>query len=262
MNWNVSPEIFHIGPIAIRWYGLFFAAAFLAGFFIMQRIFRREGKPEEDLDALLLYMMAGTIIGARLGHCLFYDPAYYLSHPLEIIKIWKGGLASHGGGIGIFIALYLYVRKRPGESCLWLLDRMAIPTALGGAFIRLGNFFNSEIIGLPAAVPWAVVFSRIDMLPRHPAQLYEAIVYTVVFLILCNVYRKHKEAISPGFLLGLFLITVFTARFFIEFVKVRQEAYGLGLPLSVGQWLSIPMVIAGIILLIKKGAAGRKTFRR
>jgi len=252
MYWNVSPEIFRIGPVTIRWYGLFFAMAFLAGFFIMQRIFRREGKPAGDLDALLLYMMAGTLIGARLGHVLFYDPVYYLSHPIEIIKIWKGGLASHGGGIGIFIALYLYVRNRPDQSYFWLLDRMVIPTALAGALIRTGNLFNSEIIGVPASVPWAVVFARVDPLPRHPAQLYEAVAYALIFLLLLGLYRLRQGNVRAGLLLGIFLTAVFTARFIVEFFKVRQAAYGPELTMSVGQWLSVPMIIIGAVLLLRK----------
>ncbi len=249
IHWDVSPELLRLGPFALRWYGLCFVLGFLLGYFIVRWIFQREHKPERDLDRLLFYMLAGTIIGARLGHCLFYEPAFYLRHPLEILMIWKGGLASHGGAIGILISLYLYSRSRPEQPYLWLLDRIAIPTALGGCFIRLGNLFNSEILGTPTDVPWAFVFARIDDVPRHPAQLSESIVYLLIFAVLLAVYRKLGERTPRGLLTGLFLALVFGARFPIEFVKVRQAAFGEGLPLSMGQLLSIPMILAGLVLL-------------
>lgn len=196
-------------------------------------------------------MMVGTIAGARLGHCLFYDPAYYLTHPLKILMVWEGGLASHGGAIGILAALLLYSRKRPEQPYLWLLDRMVIAIALAGLFIRLGNFFNSEILGIPTDVPWAIIFDRIDSSPRHPAQLYEAVAYGSIFVGLYRLHHKLGAKTPTGLLFGLFLTSVFGFRFFIEFVKERQAAYGLDLPLSVGQLLSIPLFIAGIILLTR-----------
>ena len=247
----MSPEIFQLGPFSIRWYGLLFATAFFLGFLYMRRVYVRERKSVADLDSLLIYMMISTIVGARLGHCLFYDPGYYLSNPLEIIKVWRGGLASHGGAIGIFTGLYLYSRKHPDQPYLWLLDRVAVPVPLAGFFIRLGNLFNSEILGIPTDKPWAIVFARIDELPRHPAQLYESISYLLIFVLLNLTYRKFGERTPPGLLVGLFLVLVFTARFIIEFVKVRQADFGIFLPLSVGQLLSIPAIIAGVILLIR-----------
>jgi len=259
--WNVDPDIATIGPITIRYYGLLFAISFFIGYNIMRSVFVREGKPEADLETLLTYMMVGTIVGARLGHCLFYDPAYYLSNPLEILMVWKGGLASHGGAIGILTALYVYSRKRADQPYLWLLDRMVITIALAGLFIRLGNFFNSEILGIPSDVPWAVVFDRIDSAPRHPAQLYESVAYGIIFVGLYRLYAKLGSRTPNGFILGLFMTAVFGFRFFIEFVKERQAAYGGDLPLSVGQVLSIPLVIAGIILLvlaIKRGFGERQ----
>ena len=249
IHWDVSPELLRLGPFALRWYGVCFALSFMLGYFIVRGIFRREHKPERDLDRLLFYMLAGTIVGARLGHCLFYEPAYYLSHPLEILMFWKGGLASHGGAIGIFTALFLYSRSRLEQPYLWLLDRIAVPTALGGCFIRLGNLFNSEILGTPTDVPWAFVFARIDDVPRHPAQLYESIAYLLIFIVLMVVYRKGGEKTPCGLLTGLFLALVFGARFLIEFVKVRQAAFGEALPLSMGQLLSIPVIVIGLILL-------------
>jgi prolipoprotein diacylglyceryl transferase len=198
------------------------------------------------------------VIGARLGHCLFYEPAYYLRRPLEILMIWRGGLASHGGAVGIFLALYGYSRRRPDQPYLWLLDRMAIPTALGGSFIRLGNLFNSEILGISTDVPWAFVFARIDDLPRHPAQLYESLAYLLIFGVLFAVYRKRGSHTPRGLLLGLFLVLVFGARFVIECVKVRQAAFGEALPLSMGQLLSIPAILVGVVLLVRVGLRGNE----
>ncbi|HVV71533.1 MAG TPA: prolipoprotein diacylglyceryl transferase, partial [Verrucomicrobiae bacterium] len=211
--------------------------------------FRVEHKDQRSLDTLLIYMVVATIVGARLGHCLFYDPAYYLSHPLEILEIWKGGLASHGGVIAILIALWFYTRKRPDQPYLWLLDRLAVPTALGSAFIRLGNLFNSEIIGTPTHLPWAFVFERVDLIPRHPAQLYESLCYTLIFLVLLVLYNRLRADTPRGLLLGLFLTSIFLCRFLVEFVKQRQAAYEQNFLLSVGQLLSIPFVIAGLVLL-------------
>ncbi|HEV2394213.1 MAG TPA: prolipoprotein diacylglyceryl transferase [Verrucomicrobiae bacterium] len=247
--WNVQPEAFHLGPLTVRWYGLFFAALFAIGYLIARWQFRIEHKNETDLDTLLVYIVAGTIVGARLGHCLFYDPAYYLQNPLEILEVWKGGLASHGGALGVLIAIYLYCRRRPDQPYLWLLDRVVVPTALGGCFIRLGNLFNSEILGTPTHVPWAFIFHREDDMPRHPAQLYEAVAYALVFILLLLLYRRYRAATPRGLLLGTFLVSVFSFRFLIEFVKQRQAAYEQNFLISVGQWLSIPFIIAGVVLL-------------
>ena len=177
----------------IRYYGLLFACGFLVGYQIMQKIFIHEGRDPEDLSSLLTHLMLGTIIGARLGHCLFYEPAYYLSHPLQILMVWKGGLASHGGGIGVITAVFLYCRKHADQPFLWLSDRIYIGLMFTGFCIRLGNFFNSEIVGLPSNVSWAVVFERIDSIPRHPAQLYESIAYLVGFIFMCLLYMKQKK---------------------------------------------------------------------
>ncbi len=251
-EWDASPTIFNLGPLPIRWYSLSWIAAFVVGYQIFRWINDREDKTEYDLDSLFMYMLLGALIGARLGHCLFYHPSHYLTHPLDIIAFWKGGvrgLASHGGAIGILVALYIYVRKDAGRSYLWLLDRVVVPTALGGAFIRIGNFFNSEIYGRVTDVPWAVIFKRIDDLPRHPAQLYESVSYALAFVVLLLTYRRSGAATPRGRLLGLFLTLIFSARFLIEFVKVRLSEYGNDIPLSTGQLLSVPMVIAGIALL-------------
>ena len=251
LHWGLDPEIFALGPLRPRYYGLCFLAAFYVGFYIARWMYRREGRDLTDLDRLLLYMMGGAVIGARLGHCLFYDPVYYLLNPVEILKVWHGGLASHGGAIGIALSLWIYSRTRPDQAYLWLLDHMAVPTALGGFFIRTGNFFNSEILGLPATVPWAVVFTRHDGLPRHPAQLYEAVAYFCIFWVLLALYRRGRDLLADGGLTGAFFVLVFGVRFFIEFAKERQAAYGEDLFLSVGQLLSIPVVVVGAVLLVR-----------
>jgi prolipoprotein diacylglyceryl transferase len=258
LRWGPSPDIVSLGPLPLRWYSLGWLLAFSVGFFLVRAAYQRERKPLEDLDTILLYMMLGAIVGARLGHCLFYRPDYYLAHPLEIIAFWKGfrGLASHGGALGILVSLYLYCRKRPDQPYLWLLDRVAAPTALGGMFIRLGNFMNSEILGLPTQGPWAVVFFRVDEVPRHPAQLYEAIAYGMIFLLLHSLYRKRGPAIAHGTLIGLFFSLVFSARFLIEFVKERHVPFEAGLPLSMGQILSVPLVLAGVGLVWWAGRRG------
>lgn len=251
IHWNVSPEIFTIGPLTIRWYGLLFALSFILGFHIMKNIFEAEGKKEDDLNDLLWYMIIGTVVGARLGHTLFYNPAFYLSHPLEILMIWHGGLASHGAAVGILIAVYLYIKKKPDQSFLWVMDRVVIPVALAGFFIRTGNLFNSEIIGKPTDLPWAFIFERIDDIPRHPAQIYEATAYLIVFLILFTFYHKYGQRLRDGFLFGVFLTLVFTFRFFVEFLKEYQELWERNLALNMGQILSIPLIIAGLYLLFK-----------
>ena len=254
--WDVSPELFTLGSFTVRWYGLLFALSFFVGYHIFRWIFRQEGKPEEDLDRLLLFMMGGTIVGARLGHCLFYDPVYYLSNPLELFKIWQGGLASHGAVIGIFTSLYLYARRRPEQPYLWVLDRMVISIALGGFFIRLGNLFNSEILGVPTDKPWAFVFVRYDALPRHPTQLYESLAYGLIFIALFLLYRKLKAQTPHGLILGLFLSSVFAFRFLVEFTKMRQATFAEDWALSMGQWLSIPLVSLGLAFLLHSRRAG------
>lgn len=252
IEWNVNPEIFALGPLSIRWYGLLFASSFILGYLILANIFEKEGHSEKDLNDLLWYMILGTVIGARLGHCLFYNPAYYLSNPFEILKVYKGGLASHGAAIGIFLSLALFVKRKKGYSYLWLLDRVAIGVALGGAFIRTGNLFNSEIIGVETTLPWSFVFLRIDDVARHPAQLYEAILYLITFLVLYNLYRKRWKELENGFLYGLFMIMVFGARFLVEFVKENQTPFEASMPINMGQILSIPLVIAGVYLVVTR----------
>lgn len=253
ITWNVDPEIFSIGPLTIRWYGLFFALAFVFGQIIMSRIYVAEGRTEGDVDVLTLYMIIGTVIGARLGHTLFYAPDYYLSNPIEILKIWEGGLASHGATIGILLALWLFSRKQRFDY-MWVLDRIVIVVALGGAFIRLGNLMNSEIFGHPTDLPWGFIFMRsteFSQVPRHPTQLYESLTAFLLFVLLYGLWLKKKSELPRGLLFGLFVTFLFTFRFLVEFLKENQEAFEDSMALNMGQLLSIPLILIGIVILIK-----------
>jgi prolipoprotein diacylglyceryl transferase len=194
-------------------------------------------------------MMLGTIVGARLGHCFFYRADYFLANPIEILMIWKGGLASHGATLGILTALYLYSRSRPDQSYVWLLDRMSIVVALGGSFIRLGNFFNSEIVGKPTSVAWAVIFDRVDQVARHPTQLYESLAYLTIFIVLLLIYRRYRSETPGGMLFGTFLVMVFGFRFGIEFFKESHAPFEASMMLNMGQTLSIPLIIVGIVIV-------------
>jgi len=251
MYWNADPVLFSLGSLSIRWYGLFFASAFLAGIYILKTIYKKEGLKEEKIDDLLIYLMIGTVVGARLGHVLFYDPSYYFSNPLAILKIWEGGLASHGASVGILLAVYLYTKKHEPNGNLWLLDRLSLAVASAAGLIRIGNFFNSEIVGTASTMPWAIVFARVDDSARHPVQLYEATGYFLIFAILVMLYRKYSAQLHTGRLFGVLLVGVFTSRFFLEFLKIRQAAYGHDNLLSVGQWLSIPFIVAGLWFIFR-----------
>ena len=245
--WDVNPEILRIGSFAIRWYGLLFASSFFFGYIIMRQIFRNENLTDELLDRLTVYMAIGVIAGARLGHCLFYEPGYYLANPLEILMVWHGGLASHGAAIGILIALWLFVRKEK-KDYTWVIDRIAIVVALSGFLIRTGNLMNSEIYGVETTVPWGFVFLRNgETAPKHPTQIYEALAYLSIFILLFTIYWRKKGEHIQGVLISLLMVLVFTARFFIEFVKEDQVAFESAMKLNMGQWLSIPFVVAGLI---------------
>lgn len=250
IHWNPDPEIFNIGGFSIRWYGLLFALGFLFGYLIMQKIFKLENVDQKVLDRLSLYMLIGTVVGARLGHCLFYEPDYYLSNPLEILNIRQGGLASHGAAIGIIIALWLFSRreKRPLS---WILDRIVIVVALAGSLIRIGNLINSEIYGAPTNVPWAFVFEHVDAVPRHPSQIYESLVYLLLFVWLWWLYSKTKAAQKPYYLFGIFLLVCFGYRFLIEFIKDVQVPFEQQMMLNMGQWLSIPFILLGLYFVFR-----------
>ncbi len=248
-TWSANPVAISFGPIHVFWYGILFASAILAGLQFMKWVYKIEGKDEKMLESMFLYVVIGIVVGARLGHVLFYDPSYYFAHPAKIIAVWEGGLASHGGGAGVLIALYLFAKKYK-LNYLWLLDRVAIPTALFGFFVRMGNFMNSEIVGKPTDVPWAVVFTRVDLLPRHPAQLYESFSYLFIFLLLTYLYTTKRNSLKNGFLFGLFLVLIFTVRLLVEFVKVKQADYDTSfLMMTTGQALSIPFLLAGFGLM-------------
>ena len=248
--WNVNPEIFRIGDFAVRWYGLLFASGFVFGYYLMRKIFRNEGLTDATLDRLTVYVAIATIVGARLGHCLFYEPEYYLARPLEILKVWHGGLASHGAAIAIPISLWLFARKEK-KPFIWALDRVVIVVALAGALIRLGNLMNSEIYGVETTLPWGFVFLRNgENAPKHPTQIYEALAYLTIFGILMRIYWKNLGKQKPGLLFGLFLILVFGFRFFVEYVKEDQVAFEAGMKLNMGQLLSIPFVMIGVAILV------------
>lgn len=241
-----------IGPISPRWYGVMFACAFFFGYLGGAHYLRLYGLSHEQTDRLLMYVVVSTIVGARLGHVIFYDLSYYLANPHLIPAIWEGGLASHGAAIAIPYALWLFAKRTPGVSFLGITDRVAIGVAIGGFFIRLGNFFNSEIIGRPTDLPWAVVFERVDMLPRHPTMLYESLWCVVVLLAVLWVHRRGQGRPVDGRMFGMFLTTLFGGRFLLEFTKVPQAAFATDWALNMGQLLSIPLVGLGLWLLLRK----------
>jgi len=275
--WDVKPQIADLGFMELRWYSLLFLLGFIIGYYILSKMFKKEGLSIELLDKLTFYVVISTIIGARLGHCIFYEPEIYLRHPLRMILPFEGtpgkdfhftgyqGLASHGGAIGLLIGLYLYARKfkRP---YLWVLDRLAIVTAQAAVLIRMGNLFNSEIVGTPTNLPWGMKFVRLEphgtpldqIVPLHPAQVYESICYLIIFIFLITLYYKKYPKTRQGLFIGLFFILVFTARFFIEFIKDDQVDFEAGMFLNMGQLLSIPFIIAGIILVFRRSAVPKE----
>ncbi|MFM8330480.1 MAG: prolipoprotein diacylglyceryl transferase [Candidatus Methylumidiphilus sp.] len=269
MIWDVSPIAFSLSlgghHFDVRWYGLFFASTFLYGILIFRQMFRWEGKPPDDAYDLTLFVIAGTVLGARLGHVLFYNPGYYFSHPFKILAVWEGGLASHGAVVGILISVWLYSRQAVGQSFLYVCDHIGLAVPFSGFLIRVGNFFNSEILGTPTEVPWAVVFARVDPLPRHPVQLYEAVCYLLAFALQLRYYLKRGDAGPAGYLFGRFFLFIFGTRFFMEFFKEEQAAFAVGFGLTLGQWLSIPAVAVGVWLVLRarrSEAGGYKDFPR
>jgi len=263
ITWTARPDIFILGGWEVRWYGLFFAIGFYLGLLMMTKMFANEKVKETWADTLFIYVIVATVIGARLGHVFFYAWPYYSQHPWEIFKIWEGGLASHGGTIGILIAIWVYSKYITKRSMLWTLDRLAIPVALVSALIRTGNLMNHEIYGHPTDLPWGFRFienirywqhgaNPVFSVPSHPTQIYEALCYLATFVILYLLYWKNKKAkTQEGLLIGIFFIGIFFTRFMIEFVKEDQEAFEAGWLLNMGQILSIPFIIAGIVLIIR-----------
>ncbi|EGJ70631.1 Prolipoprotein diacylglyceryl transferase [Bacteroides coprosuis DSM 18011] len=257
IEWDPSPVLFSLGSLPIKYYGLFWAIGIALGYYVVRYQYRDKGIDEKIFEPLFFYCFVGILLGARLGHCLFYDPEYYLANPLEIflpVKFldgggWKftgyAGLASHGGTIGLIIALWMYCRKTK-MNYIDVLDMIAVATPITACWIRLANLMNSEIIGMPTDKPWAFIFTRVDMLPRHPAQLYEALAYLALFFIMIYLYKKYDKKFHRGFYFGLCLTFIFVFRFFVEFIKEDQVDFEAGMLLNMGQWLSIPFIILGI----------------
>lgn len=252
INWNVDPEIFGLGPLSVRWYGLLFASGFLIGYYIAEKMLKTENVNQKWIDSLFFYMIIATVVGARLGHVIFYGWDYYSQNLSEIFKVWNGGLASHGGAMGIMVALYIYSKKVSKRTMLWALDRVVVPTALVAAFIRTGNLMNSEIYGIETTMSWGFIFERNgETVAKHPTQLYEALSYLASFAVMMYLYWKTNSKNRPGVLLGAFFIMIFGSRFFIEFIKENQETFEQGMVLNMGQWLSIPFVLGGIWLIVR-----------
>lgn len=254
--WNANPVAIS-WPVEIRWYGLMFAIGFWLGFNIVARMFKREGAPESWLGTLLIWVAAGTVVGARLGHVFFYQWDYYSQHPLKILATWEGGLASHGGAIGVIIAVILFSIFTSKRNPLWTFDRLVIAIALVGCLIRIGNLMNSEIFGHATTLPWGFMFVRsaewhqfYEGVACHPTQIYEALCYLALFGLLMWLYWRKNAGERPGLIFGCFLVGIFLPRFFIEFIKNPQVAFEVGMTLNMGQWLSIPFVALGLGLII------------
>lgn len=262
IHWNVDPEIFNLGPLSVRWYGLLFASGFLIGYYIGEKMLRSEGVPQKWIDSLFFYLIIATIIGARLGHVFFYGWDYYSQHPGEILMVWHGGLASHGGTLGIMVAMYIYSKKVSKRPMLWIFDRIVVPTALVAAFIRTGNLMNSEIYGLQTTLPWGFIFERNgETVAKHPTQLYEALAYLLTFVVVMYMYWKTRAKYKEGLIFGVFFIFIFGFRFLIEFIKEDQEAFEAGMALNMGQWLSIPFVLLGAFLVYRALKLPEKVYK-
>lgn len=269
IDWKMSSQLIE-GWSVPNLYGLLFVTGLIIGYFVIKRMFDKEGVPEAWLDSLLIYIVIATVVGARLGHVFFYDWDYYKDNLSEIPKVWEGGLASHGGAVAILIALFIYSKKVSKLPMFWILDRIVAPIAIAACFIRLGNLVNHEIVGVPTDLPWGFKFwnegadnlllinGEFVHVFRHPAQLYESIAYFLIFLVLLRLFWKTNLKQKQGFIFGVFLIFLWGARFLIEFVKIGQAARDEGMILNTGQWLSVPFIIAGfvIIYLANKGKLG------
>ncbi len=257
VNWNVNPVIVQLGGFELRYYSLLFVAGFILGWYIVKSFFKREGISEKLLDPMLYMLLICTIVGARLGHCIFYQPDYYFGSWAcfwEIFMPWKGGLASHGGTIAIILGIWWYAKKYGPKNdfdFVWVLDHLVIPVSFAACFIRLGNLFNSEIYGAPTSLPWGFVFQRNgETVPCHPTQLYEAGTYLLLGIALMILYWKKLDKMCRGSFVGIFLIVCFGSRFLIEFIKNDQVGFEAGMALNMGQLLSIPFVLLGIGFLI------------
>lgn len=277
ITWDVNPEIFSLGGVHVRWYGLLWAIGIWLALVVVQKLFKNEKLPDTWVDKLFMYTVIGTIVGARLGHCFFYEwkpldePVsilgitfsygnHYLSHPWELLYIWRGGLASHGGAIGILISTYLYNKFVSKKGFIWVLDRLVIGAALTGAAIRLGNLMNSEIYGNATSLPWGFIFVRDGQTQAmHPTQIYEMIYCLLTFAVTWWLYWKKRAYLKTGLIYGVFLIGIFGSRFILEFIKLDQEAFESGMLLNMGQILSIPFIIWGIWLISRSSKIQIKT---
>ncbi len=264
--WDVDPTIFSIGKFDLNFYPLFFLVGiFPLGYYLACNMYKKEGLKTELVDSLMWAVLIGIVVGARLGHVLFYDPKYYLANPLEILMTWKGGLASHGGTVGVIIAVFWYIRKygkKYNIDALWLMDRVAIPTCFVACFIRLGNLFNSEIYGNPTDLPWGFIFTlQGETVAKHPTQIYEALCYLVLGLMLLFAYYKLMPKLKRGMLVSFLFIWIFGWRFMIEYIKEPQSDFEIGMFFNMGQILSIPFILAGIILMIWSWKQGKPALR-
>lgn len=257
VNWQVNPVLFQIGSLGIRWYSLLFVSGFILGWYVFRWFMRREGVSEKLLDPLLYTLLIATIVGSRLGHCCFYQPDYYFGSWkgfLEIFQPWKGGLASHGGAIGLLFGMWWYTArygKKNDFDFLWIMDHLCITVAFAGCFIRLGNLFNSEIYGDVTSLPWGFVFRlRDETEPKHPTQIYEALSYLILGLVMVWIYRRRLEKTHRGFFFGFFLVGCFGMRFLIEFIKEPQVGFEETMTLNMGQLLSLPFILVGVALLV------------
>lgn len=258
VNWAADPEIFRIGFFSLRWYSLAFMVGFLLGYNIEARMYKHEGAPERWLGILLMWVVGATIIGARLGHVFFYEWDLYSQDPIRILRIWEGGLASHGGTIGIILAVILFSIFTTKRSPMWTFDRLVVPIALVGGLIRLGNLMNSEIFGVSTTLPWGFRFLKSAEwqhvwapMACHPTQIYEALCYFALFALLMWMYWKKNAEERPGLIFGVFFIGIFLPRFLIEFIKNDQVAFEQTMTLNMGQWLSIPFILLGIFFVIR-----------
>lgn len=250
VTWDVNPALFHLGSFEVRYYGVLWAVALGISAYIFHHIMIREGLSDKTFDSVFWFGVISTVLGSRLGHCLFYDPGYYLTHPVEILDIRQGGMASHGAAVGLLIGLWLFSRKNK-LPYIWSLDRISIVVAISGVAVRLGNLMNSEIYGTVTSLPWGFIFVRDgETLPKHPTQIYEALCYLVLFVILLWMYYKKDLARRrPGVMFGFFLIILFGTRFLIEFIKNPQVDFEQNMVLNMGQLLSIPFIVAGVVIL-------------
>lgn len=250
--WALDPRIFPTTSLSLRWYGVLFGLGLMIGYNILGRMFKSEGVNQKWTDKIFYYVLFGTIIGARLGHVFFYAWDYYSQHLIEILYTWQGGLASHGGALGVILGLYLYSKKVTKRHMFWALDRLMVPAALVCAFIRFGNLMNSEIYGVETSLPWGVIFANNgETVPKHPTQLYEAFSYLIIFVALIYIYKRTELRYREGFMFGFLISTVFLSRFFIEYIKNDQVAFEAGMALNMGQLLSIPFVLVGSYLMYR-----------